>query len=85
MLFRKDAELCERLELEGLSFLSLFFVAVHMVPTKDWCAHKIPEGLNKNLLVARRPCGELTTTDVHRSSVPKLYSKRENIFGIFLG
>jgi hypothetical protein len=35
MLSREDAELCERLELEGLSFLSLFFVAVHMVPTKD--------------------------------------------------
>jgi hypothetical protein len=35
MLSRDDAELCERVELEGLSFLSLFFVAIHMVLTKD--------------------------------------------------
>jgi hypothetical protein len=35
MLSREDAELCEHLELKGLSFLTLFFVAVHMVPTKD--------------------------------------------------
>jgi hypothetical protein len=31
----EDAELYEHLELEGPSFLSLFFVAVHMVPIKD--------------------------------------------------
>jgi hypothetical protein len=35
MLSWEDAELCERLELEGLSFLSLFFVAVHIERTKD--------------------------------------------------
>jgi hypothetical protein len=35
MLYWEDAKLCEHLELEGLSFLSLFFVAVHMVPTKE--------------------------------------------------
>jgi hypothetical protein len=34
MLSREDAELCECLEPEGLSFLSLFFVAIHMVPAK---------------------------------------------------